>query len=142
MVINQTGQGIGFKISEAYENVTGQAVNITWENIHILHPRRAAIYVNVFAEDAAESACVLPKNPNRAHWLTAQNFTYRDIVAVTDTYAGCFLCSPTRPCSGLHFYNVSVQAPSGFRCFNVHGTAESSSPVPCFVGDAVEVGQL
>jgi hypothetical protein len=36
------------KISEAYENVTGQVVNVTWRNITISNPRNAAMYVNVF----------------------------------------------------------------------------------------------
>lgn len=116
-----------------YENVTGEAVNITWDNIEILSPTRAAIYANVFAEDAAASACVLPANPRRPSWLTARNFTYRNIVATTETYAGCFLCGPDRPCADFTFDNVTVTAAGGgFRCFNVHGRSAHSVPTPCF----------
>jgi hypothetical protein len=36
------------KISEAYETVTGQVLNVTWRNITIINPRNAAMYINVF----------------------------------------------------------------------------------------------
>lgn len=41
-------QGAGMKISEAYENVTGEVRNITWRNVTIIEPRYAAMYINVF----------------------------------------------------------------------------------------------
>ena len=132
MTVNRTGQGIGFKISEAYENVTGQIVNVTWENIDIMDPTRAVIYMNVYEEDASQSSCHLPSDPARPHWLTAHNITYRNIRATTETYAGCFLCSPTRPCTGLLMDNVTVTAKGPFECFNAHGEAHDSSPEPCF----------
>ena len=36
------------KISEAYENVTGEVRNVTWRNVTIIDPRYAAMYINVF----------------------------------------------------------------------------------------------
>ena len=54
--------GAGFKISEAYENVTGSAQNVTWEGIEIFKPRNTAIYMNVFTEDASERACKVPQD--------------------------------------------------------------------------------
>lgn len=133
MVVNHTNQGAGIKIAEAYENVTGQIYNVTWDNIHIINPRNAIAYINVFEEDASSGQCKLPSNPARPHWLTAQNITFRNIVAETSTYAGCFMCSPTRPCEGLSMDNVTVTGESsGYRCFNAHGSSEGASPTPCF----------
>ena len=113
--------------------MTGEAVNITWDTIRILEPTFAAIYANVFKEHAQESSCALPVSPRRQHWLTARNFTYRNVVATTDTYAGCFLCGPDRPCTDFTFDNVTVHATGGgFKCFNVFGHAVDSAPRPCF----------
>lgn len=105
MTVHHTNQGAGFKISEAYENVSGTAENITWEDIEIYKPRNTAIYMNVFTEDASEKACKVPQDAQHrgSHWLAAADFTFKDIVAVTDGFPGCLLCSPTRPCSNIFF---------------------------------------
>jgi hypothetical protein len=139
MDIHHTNQGAGFKISEAYENTTGMAQNVTWEHISIYKPRNTPIYLNVFTEDAAEHEC---KNPEtgaaRTHWLTAKNFTFKDIVATIEPggFLGCFNCGPTRPCEGLRFENVSIRggnASSQFKCLHAKGTSAHSVPKPCLL---------
>jgi polygalacturonase len=109
MTVHHTNQGAGFKISEAYENVSGTAKNITWEDIEIYKPRNTAIYMNVFTEDADEKACKVPQDAELrgSHWLAAEDFVFRDIQAVTDGFPGCLLCSPTRPCLGIVFVRHS-----------------------------------
>ena len=137
MDVHHTDQGAGFKISEAFENTTGMAQNITWEDIVIYKPRNTPLYLNVFTEDAAEKAC---KNPEtgaaRAHWLTAKDFTFKDIVATIEPggFPGCFNCGPTRPCQGLRFDNVTIRggnSSSRFKCFHAEGTSARSFPKPC-----------
>jgi hypothetical protein len=141
MTVDRTSSGAGFKISEAYENVTGTASGVTFEDMVITRTRDAPIYVNVYTEGSKEAACNPPKDADRTHWLTAMHFTYRDIVATTEgTYPGCFLCSPTRPCKGVAMYNVTVSAvgltdpavspPSmAYKCFNANATSALSAPV-------------
>ena len=135
MTVVQTNQGAGYKISEAYENCTGGRVeDVTWERIEITDPRNVPIYINVYTEDASASACRPPADAARPGWLTATNLTFKDIVAKTaaGSFPGCFLCSPTTPCEGLRFDNVTIAGSGAFRCFNAHGTAAGSSPAPCF----------
>lgn len=114
MVVRSTNQGAGCKISEAYENVTGEFVNITWSNITIEQPRHAAVYVNTFQEDAGPGQCTPPSNASqRVHWLTGTNLSFVDIKATINStnqvVAGCFACAPTRPCAGFVFNNVVVE---------------------------------
>jgi hypothetical protein len=135
--VQHTNQGAGFKISEAYENVTGGVVDgITWQNIVIDRPRNTPIYVNVYTEDASLPQCKPPSDAARPGWLTARNLVFKDIVATTAPggFPGCFLCSPSEPCTGLLFDNVTIGGASEgpFRCFNAHGTQRGSSPAPCF----------
>jgi hypothetical protein len=47
-----TNAGAGMKISEAYEDVRGQASNVTWDGVTIINPRQAALYMNMFEEGA------------------------------------------------------------------------------------------
>jgi hypothetical protein len=68
--------GIGTKISEAYENVTGAFINITWENFHIESPRNSGMYIDVYEED---TVCSQPSQHKPADWLTAHNLTYRNV---------------------------------------------------------------
>jgi hypothetical protein len=143
MVVRRTNQGAGAKISEAYENVTGTFENITWRNITILEPRNAAIYTNVFQEDAAPPQCTVPSNASaRVHWLSAFNLTFSSIRATINStggsvHAGCFVCGPTRPCTGFLFEDVVVtdvaEAPVHplYVCANMEFSAAGSSPPPC-----------
>lgn len=136
MTVAHTNQGAGFKISEAYENVTGGMVSdVTWEDIQIINPRNVPIYINVYTEDAAAAQCRPPSDAARPGWLTARDLTFRNIVATVSqgAFPGCFLCSPTEPCTGLVFDNVTVSGGGKFLCYNAHGSQKSSSPSPCFV---------
>lgn len=149
MIVRATNQGAGAKISEAYEAPSGSMVNVTWRNITIEQPRNAAIYTNLFQEDAARAQCFVPINTSRpAHWLTAQNFSFESIRATINSsagaYAGCFACAPSRPCGGFAFDDVVVvdvapapqpAAPS-YVCDNVAFAASASSPAPCGAGAA------
>ena len=142
MIVRNTNQGAGAKISEAYEEPSGRFENITWRNITIQNPRYAAIYVNTLKEDSAAPQCVVPVNASRpARWLTATNLSFVDVRATVNTsagaYAGCFACTPTSPCTGLVFDRVVVTdvapapAPPYYRCANADYAASASSPAPC-----------
>lgn len=77
--------GIGTKISEAYENVTGAFVNITWEDFHIESPRDSGMYIDVYEED---TICSQPSQHKPADWLTAHNLTYRNIYGEGELFGG------------------------------------------------------
>lgn len=137
MTLYSLNQGAGMKISEPYSNATGLVANITWRRLNIIQPRFAAIYADVYAEDA--ESCKPPVDPARPHWLSALNLSFIDIVATNVSAAhatGCFLCSPTRPCSELTFRNVTARQANGqdgppYVCFNAHGSSELCSPAAC-----------
>ena len=147
MKVSFSNQGAGAKISEAYDTPSGVFSNITWRNISVINPRYAAIYTNLFVEDSGGGGgartCRVPVNASRpAKWLTAANFTFDGVRATINStagaYAGCFVCSPTRPCTGFSFEGVAVEdlAPAPvplppYVCENVGFTAEGSSPTPC-----------
>lgn len=142
MTVTNSNQGAGAKISEAYESPTGVFENITWQNITIVNPRYAAIYVNVLQEDSQAKQCAVPVNASRpSRWLTATNLSFVDVTATVNTtaggYAGCFACTPGSPCTGLAFDRVVVTdvaaAPGAtmYRCFNADFTASASSPAVC-----------
>eukprot|EP00040_Diaphanoeca_grandis_P012185 m.62079 g.62079 ORF g.62079 m.62079 type:complete len:467 (+) comp23080_c0_seq1:45-1445(+) len=128
-------QGAGMKISEAYESVIGQAMNVTWQDVRIMSPRDAAIYINVFAEDAAIKQCTPPTNATkRQPWLSAFDLTFRNITATMmgGALAGCFNCAPTRPCTGIIFENVIIHnATSKYVCNSIQGVSKQSSPQAC-----------
>lgn len=151
MVVKDTNQGGGAKISEAYDSPTGAFVNISWVNLTVINPRYAALYTNVFQEDSARAQCT-PPPPNASrplNWLTATNLSFIGVRAAVNSssgaYAGCFLCSPTNPCRGLRFEDVVVSelgqeagahtpTPplSHYTCDNVaEFTTSASSPPPC-----------
>lgn len=120
----------------------GSFVNISWRNISIVNPRYAAMYTNVFQEDSQVKQCFVPVNASRPHdWLSASSFSFSDIRATVNSsagaYGGCFVCAPTRPCSGFLFHNVVVTdvaaTPVGaaYVCDNVRFTSADSSPAPC-----------
>ena len=92
--------------------------------------------------------CLLPPRAARtwrapARWLTAQNFSFKDVLATINStagaYAGCFVCALTRTCSGFRFDGVVVSdvAPTpppalpSYVCGNVGFMAIASAPVPC-----------
>ena len=139
MTVTHTNQGLGVKIARPGYNATdGLVTNITWRNISIVNPRNAAIYTNVFSEDAA--TCNPPPNPNLPNWLTVRNVTLHDIRAVVNEgqMAGCFLCTPGRPCNGYVFNGVHIRLQDGkdaapYSCHNMAASSRSQdySPVPC-----------
>jgi hypothetical protein len=143
MVVTNSNQGAGAKISEAWETPTGTFANITWRNITIVNPRYAAVYVNTLQEDSQAKQCAVPVNASRpARWLTAKNLSFIDIAATLNSsagaYAGCFACTPTSPCTGLLFDGVVVKdvapyspAQPMWRCFNAEFNAAASTPKPC-----------
>lgn len=152
MVVTQTDQGAGAKIAKSYDNATGHFVNISWTNISIVNPRYGALYANMFYEDAnvLRRHCTAPANATaRAHWLTASDLTFRNIRAEVNSsvaLAGCFVCGPNRPCTGLEFDGVVVTELGGgatagaapvvptapaYTCANVEFKATGSSPAPC-----------
>ena len=106
---------------------------MTWDGVTITSPRNAAVYVNVFEEDAAPSQCVQPKNPDRASWMTARGLTFRNVVAtgMGSAYAGCFNCAPNEPCQDISFDNVKIDTTKPYKCFNTRATSSGSSPSPC-----------
>lgn len=96
------------------------------------------MYINVFQEDA-QPPCVLPSKSNLPNWLTVEGLTFSNVTATVakGQAAGCFRCTPEKPCTAA-FDNVSVKeegsgkvAP-GFVCLNTFGTtAGGSQPAAC-----------
>jgi len=123
---NRTNQGGGVKISEPYESVHGRATNITWVGLTVVAPRAAAVYVNVFEENADPGepyGCVMPNASvlrNDTHWMTVQGAVFRD-VRVRELGAtalgGCFNCAPGTPCA-LRLEQVALPESAAFVCHN------------------------
>lgn len=134
LTVVKTNQGAGIKISEPYEQVHGNATNITWTNITITAPRAASLYVNVFQEDAQQNepyGCTMPNASmltNDTAWMSANAITFADVTAgslaecstvcapstlapspppTVPALAACFNCAPGTPCT-LVTRNVSV----------------------------------
>ena len=92
----------------------------------------------MFQEDA-QPPCVLPSKSDLADWLTVEDLTFTNVTAtvVHGQAAGCFRCTPGKPCAAA-FDNVSVKeegsgkvAP-GYVCLNTFGTtAGASEPAAC-----------
>ena len=140
MRVNGTNQGAGVKICNPQSAPDGAVSDVTWERVNITNPRNAALYVNVFNEDVP--GCEPPADANRTDWLWAHNLTFRDVAATVapGVRAGCFLCTPGRPCAGITFDNVQVtaaggQPPAPYKCVNTRTVSENgSSPPPCSSG--------
>jgi hypothetical protein len=140
MTVHSTNQGAGIKLSRPGHNASGGLVtNVTWRNVVITQPRYAAIYTNVFGEDA--QGCALPPEPNLPHWLTVAGAAFRNVSAelgVAGQASGCFLFTPGAPGSGFVFEDVQVRALGGgvgapYKCFNT-GAWEAqgaTAPAPC-----------
>jgi hypothetical protein len=139
ITVENTNQGAGVKLARPGRDATaGRVTNITFEDVTIAHPRYAALYVNVFQEDA-QPPCVLPANHDLKNWLTVRNLSFTRVTATVDDgqTAGCFRCTPGAPCSAT-FDGVSVRYASGavardFVCLNMAGAtgAGGSSPAAC-----------
>ena len=130
---NRTNQGAGIKISEPYESVHGNVTNASWDGVSITDPRAAALYVNVFQEDAQMNkpyGCTMPNASALAakqHWMSAHDVHFRRIAlqytnpragATATTLAGCFDCAPQTPCDiAVEDSDVSGR----FMCRNVRG---------------------
>jgi hypothetical protein len=136
VTVKQTNQGAGVKLSRPGRDATGGLVyNVTWgPNYVIDHPRYAALYINVFQEDA-RPPCTLPSNADLPHWLTV-HCAFRGVTAYVDAgqAAGCFRCTPGAPCN-VHFEGVDVREDGGkpakdFVCLHTTGQAEGAGSVP------------
>ena len=133
-----TNQGAGVKLARPGKDATGGLVeNITFGPGYVIErPRYAALYVNVFQEDA-QPPCVLPAKPDLPHWLTVRGLTFANVTArgvAAGQAAGCFRCTPGAPCDAT-FDGVSVLsdggAPAGdFVCLNMRGSAGAAGSVP------------
>ena len=104
---NRTNQGGGIKISEPYETVNGNATNITWDGLSVINPRAAALYVNVFEENAQVGksyGCTMPNASVLAHdvkWMSARGIRFRNVHVsglVPPALGACFNCAPGTPC--------------------------------------------
>ena len=135
--VSGTNQGAGVKLSRPGKDATGGLVhNVTFGPDYVIdRPRYAALYVNVFQEDA-QPPCTLPAKPDLPHWLTVTDLAFRGVSAtVADGQAaGCFRCTPGSPCDAT-FDGVEVRqrggAPAaGFVCLNMKGSAGSGGSVP------------
>ncbi len=133
LYVYSTNQGAGVKLSRPGKNATGGRVtNVTWKNIRIEHPRNAALYFNVFQEDARP--CKGPADPALPHWLSIENVLFQNITATlagTSQPAGCFLCTPGAPCTAT-FDEVSVYGSDGkaappYTCENLKETSKGGS---------------
>lgn len=101
--VTNTNQGAGVKIARPGNNATGGLVaNVLFSDYRIFTPRYASLYINVFSEDA-QPPCGLPHSPGLPNWLTVQNLTFAGVSATVPNgqAAGCFRCTPGRPCSAL-----------------------------------------
>ena len=104
----------------------GRATNITWVGLTVVAPRAAAVYVNVFEENADPGepyGCVMPNASvlrNDTHWMTVQGAVFRD-VRVRELGAtalgGCFNCAPGTPCA-LRLEQVALPESAAFVCHN------------------------
>lgn len=138
--VMSTNQGAGVKLSRPGRDATnGSVTDVTWGPDYIIsHPRYAALYINVFQEDA-QPPCTLPAKPDLKNWLTVRGVAFRGITATVDKSqaAGCFRCTPGDPCDAT-FDGVVVREDSGapanaYTCLNMHGDANgaTSVPAPC-----------
>ena len=133
-----TNQGAGVKLSRPGKDATGGLVeNVTFGPGYVIdRPRFAALYVNVFQEDA-QPPCVLPPKPDLPNWLTVHRLTFVNVTArdvSSGQAAGCFRCTPGAPCDAT-FDGVSVLTSSGapaadFVCLNLRGSAGEAGSVP------------
>jgi hypothetical protein len=138
---NGTSQGLGVKIANSLANATGGLVrNITFRNMAIHAPRYAAMYTNVYDEDAG--GCNYPAAPDRgAHWLTVRDVRVENVsarLAVPGQPAACFLLSPGNPATAWTFVDVRVVGAGGeiaapYACHNVDNVTRQgeNSPQPC-----------
>ncbi len=102
---------------------------------HQQNPRNTALYTNVIVEDG----CQVPGNLSRTDWLSTRDLTFRGIRSnvAAGTPAGCFVCTPEKPCEGMAFEDVVITDDQGapaspYVCVNAHAaTASGSSPHPC-----------
>ena len=140
MTVHATNQGAGIKLSRPGRNASGGLVtNVTWRSVAISQPRYAALYTNVFGEDAA--GCALPRRPDLPHWLTVTGAAFRNVSAalgVAGQAAGCFLFTPGAPGSAYVFEGVQVRgagggAAAGYTCANTRGFEAQGDtfPAPC-----------
>jgi polygalacturonase len=139
LTVRSTNQGAGIKLSEPGRDASGGLVtNITWRDVAIDLPRYAAIYTNVFGEDA--QSCKLPSNPALKNWLTVSGVVLQNVTATVPSgqAAGCFLFTPGRTGKDYAFNGVVVREQGGaaaraYSCFNTEGftAAGSTSPPPC-----------
>jgi hypothetical protein len=139
MVVTNTNQGSGIKLSEPGRDASGGVVaSVAWVNYTIRTPRYAALYINVFGEDA-QPPCLLPSKHDWKNWLTVHGATWRNVTAIVDDaqHAACFQCTPDTPCRGLVFDDVHVAKTSGgvaesYVCYNAHGSSTGeTAPTPC-----------
>ena len=133
-----TNQGAGVKLARPGRDATnGSVTDVTFGPDYVIeHPRYAALYVNVFQEDA-QPPCTLPAKPDLPHWLTARNIAFSGVSATVANgqAAGCFRCTPAAPCDAS-FDSVDVRDDSGkpagaFVCHNMHGAGAASVPAAC-----------
>ena len=138
-----TNQGAGVKLSRPGRNATGGRVaNVVWKNVRIDRPRNAALYFNVFQEDAPWP-CKGPADPALRAWLSIENVLFQNVTATLiekSQPAGCFLCTPGAPCTAT-FDAVSIRGADGklvpaYACENLKETSHGGSmpdrcrPVP------------
>jgi hypothetical protein len=133
-IVTDTNQGAGVKLSEPGRDASGGLVkDVAWLNYHIVRPRYAALYLNVFSEDA-QPPCALPAKPGLQNWLTIHNATFRNVTAnASGAAAGCFRCTPARPCDML-LDGVTVEgAERGWTCLNAAQSvgAGGAAPAAC-----------
>jgi len=137
VTVSRTNQGAGVKLSRPGKDATGGLVqNLTFgPGYAIDHPRYAALYVNVFSEDA-QPPCGLPPHADLPNWLTTRDVAFRGVTArvAPGQAAGCFRCTPGAPCAAI-FDGVDVRDDAGapapdFVCHNMHGEAGGAASVP------------
>lgn len=131
--VRGTNQGAGVKLAEPGRNATGGVVEgIIWENYAITNPRYAALYINVFQEDA-QPPCALPPKPDLTNWLTVRGAVFRNVTAdAPGVQPGCFRCTPGAPCD-VEMDGVRADAAGGWTCLNavVRVGEGGASPPAC-----------
>lgn len=132
--VRNTNQGAGVKLSEPGRDATGGLVeNVAWVDYSIEGPRYAALYINVFSEDA-QPPCKLPAKPGLNNWLTVRGAVFRNVSAsAPGAAAGCFRCTPGSPCS-MQLDGVRVAGESsGWACLNAAQSvgAGGAEPAAC-----------